>query len=556
MGYATCLFDTLPDTAVVLVTTGTLVMVAFLRWIGRQSSFIGKPQFLLAGYGLSWWLLVAGLELQSASADCKTFFALAAWPGIILVSMAWLAFILSFAWRSKQKPLRRDLGWILPLVIIGTLAAWTTPWHGLFYIGETRLVIRDGRVSGAFEHGPLFFLVAALNYASVLGALVVVLRAMRRVSRVYLRFFNLFLLFSAAPILANISYIVFDRTLFGFDPTPFTFIFVLIGLGALIFNDRFFDIVAVGREVLYFQMPSPVFILDPAGVVKGANPAASALVESKAIVGTRLADLAPFRAFANLDEIKDLKDVPHRITIDERYFDVRVSPVTSPVGRTDKLIAAVLLLTDISDLYSRGKALAGAVDIMRDTLNQNIRQIEEIRTLRDKAEKMADTDWLTGLLNRRRLEDHFAELVAAMQDGEQVVLTVVDIDHFKMINDRFGHAIGDRVLKAFAQRLRDCLGDDRILFRVGGEEFVILGRAPSLATTRSELERLRKSLTEKPLMRQNDHPPVTISGGIAAYPRDGQTVDALYAHADKHLYAAKESGRNRILPQGPGDAAD
>ncbi|WP_165918982.1 histidine kinase N-terminal 7TM domain-containing diguanylate cyclase [Rhodovulum adriaticum] len=527
-----------------------LILVAFTHWVSKQPDFVGKAQFRLTNIGLAWWLLTAGLELQSTTASCKTLFAMAAWPGIMLISVSWLAFISSFALRADQNHLRRDLVVIACFVLIGTVAAWTNPLHGLFYTDEVRLVETAGRLSAQFEHGPLFYLAVFMNYCAVLAAFLIVLLVMRRTSKVYRRYFAFFLLITVIPILANAAYTLFDFTVFGFDPTPFVFTFVLLGLGLLIFNKGFFDIVAVGREVLYYRMANPVFVVNRMGIITGLNTAAKGVVHAENKVGQHLSSIPAFQDFQGVFTMASIEAMPERLQIGEQFFDVDVFPIGLPVGDTDELIGATVLLTDVTDLYSRGRALASAVDVMNNTLNQNRRQLEEIQTLREEAERLADRDWLTGLLNRRRLDESFKQLAEERDDNKIVVLCVLDLDHFKSINDRFGHVVGDRVLKGFAQMMESILPEDAICFRVGGEEFVVLHRAATVAEVVQDLNRLREALDKDPLMRRTDVPPVTFSGGVASFPADGETLDALYAKADEHLYTAKEKGRNRIVQEG------
>jgi diguanylate cyclase (GGDEF)-like protein len=156
---------------------------------------------------------------------------------------------------------------------------------------------------------------------------------------------------------------------------------------------------------------------------------------------------------------------------------------------------------------------------------------------------------LTGCFNRRAFYELFPrEVDRARRLGQGVAVLFLDIDHFKLINDRHGHETGDRVLQQLSARLRGIIRETDLLFRWGGEEFVILmphtgpGEGPALA------ERVRAAVAERPFVASDSHPEVSVTvslgvAGSAVWPID---PDALLARADAACYRAKESGRNRV----------
>ena len=156
----------------------------------------------------------------------------------------------------------------------------------------------------------------------------------------------------------------------------------------------------------------------------------------------------------------------------------------------------------------------------------------------------AMVDGLTGLLNRVALQTRATELEmhAASSDG-RVGLLIADIDHFKRVNDAHGHPAGDAVLVAVAERIRQELGSAGSLFRFGGEEFVVLLQGATDATAIGWAERLRDAVGFMPI----DDIPVTVSFGVAvSRPGDGFRYKGLFAAADRALYRAKRTGRDRV----------
>jgi len=165
---------------------------------------------------------------------------------------------------------------------------------------------------------------------------------------------------------------------------------------------------------------------------------------------------------------------------------------------------------------------------------------------------LATTDPLTGLPNRRALDECLqAALAAAQRHGEPVSVALIDVDHFKRVNDRYGHAAGDRVLVQLGHRLAaDLRASDR-LGRWGGEEFLLVSGHTPLAAALELAERLRASVAG---FSFGHGEPVTVSVGVAQV-RQGDDAERLLERADAALYRAKDAGRNRVEPRQAGPVA-
>lgn len=171
-------------------------------------------------------------------------------------------------------------------------------------------------------------------------------------------------------------------------------------------------------------------------------------------------------------------------------------------------------------------------------------EAEELRKKLEEARDDARRDPLTGLPNRRAFEDAFNEALATKA---QVSVALCDIDRFKSVNDRFGHAVGDRVLKAIAEALRSGC-DEHVVARYGGEEFVVLFTGLSVPDAFSTLDGARTAVAAKRYrLRETDAPlgAVTFSGGLTPV-EPGDTVGSVLGRADRLLYAAKAAGRNHV----------
>jgi diguanylate cyclase (GGDEF)-like protein len=160
-----------------------------------------------------------------------------------------------------------------------------------------------------------------------------------------------------------------------------------------------------------------------------------------------------------------------------------------------------------------------------------------------RVEELATTDGLTGLATRHhfwQLAEH--QLAAVERHARPLAAIMLDIDHFKVVNDTFGHATGDAVLREVADRLRSMTRESDIIGRYGGEEFALVvadADAPRFA------ERLRAAVAAAPVPTEAASVPVTISVGVS-YRRAGEDLDALFVRADGALYQSKADGRNRV----------
>nr|WP_298140864.1 GGDEF domain-containing protein [uncultured Pseudomonas sp.] len=172
------------------------------------------------------------------------------------------------------------------------------------------------------------------------------------------------------------------------------------------------------------------------------------------------------------------------------------------------------------------------------------RQAEsELLNSNQQLEIMANTDLLTGQLTRRKFEEEVdKEIKRAERYGFPLSLVFLDIDHFKQVNDRYGHEVGDLVLSGMAAKIKAHLRESDSLCRWGGEEFIILMPHIDLNRVCAIAEKLRAVLAAEPLIDQIN---ITASFGVAQW-QPGQDLGALMKHADKMLYRAKQLGRNRV----------
>jgi diguanylate cyclase (GGDEF)-like protein/PAS domain S-box-containing protein len=192
------------------------------------------------------------------------------------------------------------------------------------------------------------------------------------------------------------------------------------------------------------------------------------------------------------------------------------------------------------------RAGLGCVVVFRDVTAQ--------RTLQQQMAYQATHDALTGLLNRAALQEAIAhEAAGAERDGRPLSLILLDLDRFKIANDNYGHAVGDRVLVAVAERIQRHVRDADWFGRWGGEEFLCLLPGTLGSEAVRIAERVRADIMEGPVELAEATIPMTASFGVAAFPEDAGTTEDLIRTADTRLYEAKRAGRNRVEAGREGD---
>jgi diguanylate cyclase (GGDEF)-like protein len=217
-----------------------------------------------------------------------------------------------------------------------------------------------------------------------------------------------------------------------------------------------------------------------------------------------------------------------------------------PLKLEERVIGAIVVASEQQDALPREEArnvqLLGA---LAATSLEMVWEMEEVS-------RRARTDALTGLANRRAFDEQLEQLLAhADRFGHSVSLILADVDHFKAVNDTWGHDVGDIVLQSIAKTLSDGVRAVDVCSRFGGEEIAILLPQTTLQGAVELADRLRKAVAARPIYARGNEISVTVSCGVASYPDGVLTKEALFAAADRALYEAKSAGRNCVKAAAP-----
>ncbi|MGB7098320.1 MAG: PleD family two-component system response regulator [Xanthobacteraceae bacterium] len=246
----------------------------------------------------------------------------------------------------------------------------------------------------------------------------------------------------------------------------------------------------------------------------------------------------------------------------ENFDGLRLCSQLRSLDRTRNVPILAITEPDNSTRMLRGLEI-GVNDYLMRPIDKNellararsqVRKRRYAERLRDNVQisiEMAITDALTGLFNRRYMENHLGTLVEqAGARGKPLAVLALDIDHFKSINDTYGHDAGDDVLRDFAMRIKRSIRGIDLACRCGGEEFIIVMPETDMAVAMTVAERLRRRIATEPfaISEGTRTIPVTLSIGIAALRGRDDTPASLLKRADQALYRAKRDGRNRVVP--------
>jgi diguanylate cyclase len=224
------------------------------------------------------------------------------------------------------------------------------------------------------------------------------------------------------------------------------------------------------------------------------------------------------------------------ITFRKRIWSLR--------GQIETLHRSIVIEHDNASFNYKG---LDELDELETDLKALVGQFSKEMSNRHKVEtqliELATRDKLTGTFNRHKWDEQIKDELALANRGHHFSLILLDVDHFKKINDGFGHDVGDNVLKLLVNTLRKRLRETDVLFRIGGEEFAILLRDTNLKDAGVLAEQLRKKIN---LLNENGMPPFTISLGVTDY-QDFDDQTRIVKRADILLYEAKGAGRNRVV---------
>ncbi|HEX5332873.1 MAG TPA: diguanylate cyclase [Cellulomonas sp.] len=514
-------------------------------WTRRAERPVASMSLVVIVAGAAWWSLADAVIATGVDGPVSGIAAAAAFPAIGAIVAAFLCLARS-ASSTDWVPTRRLLAMLAVEPLVVTVLVATNPLHQQFYGGPGAATLST---PNEWQHGPLFWVHTAYSYGLVVTALVLVALGWWRSPGVFGRQFRSLLVASLAPILVVVVDLVGKAGDFG-DPTPLGLAVTAVVLHHSIRRQDLIGLAPIARQALFERVSDLVVAISPRGQVIDANPAAQALWhDATRGVGGSLAGqpaneilraLRAEPADLSMAAVLDGDDgAAVDITIDvagtRADLEIRASRLTNRRGHS---IGWVLVGRDVTEVNARNRQLLSQLDL-----------IEGLHL--DLAEQ-ASRDPLTHLHNRRHGMEWLAPSLAGTAAGDVVCVLMIDVDLFKLVNDRYGHVVGDAVLVAMSRRLLKTMPADALIARWGGDEFVVALPATDASVGAACAEELRALCESEALTDRGLNVRWTLSVGVAASPESGRTAPELLEAADLALYAAKVAGRNRVCRHEPG----
>ena len=298
-----------------------------------------------------------------------------------------------------------------------------------------------------------------------------------------------------------------------------------------------------GRGMLRFVDRSPHPILrDASAPAESQDAANAATAELRRNVRAR-------SAFSQVASLAQAREVADRIAFRLRNAYGLRNTLAAPLQSERGIAGAIVLSRRTDDVWPDS-----AVRLLNSAAAETSAALARVYS-HQAAESEARTDQLTQLPNRRYFDEYCKLLTSRRRAADRVAILAVDVDHFKKVNDVYGHLIGDAVLREVANAISVSVRDDDVPARYGGEEFVVLLRNPGPGVALEVGERIRKNVRDLDLTHAGIEHPITVSVGVAMGTSAGEVIEDIVERADRALYAAKRTGRDRVVEAWTADLA-
>ncbi len=501
-----------------LLAFGLVGFVLLRAWRFRKKA-LGRA-FLRMLIALQIWTFGFILEIAAVDLSGKLFWADIQFLGILPLPLFWLEISLLFTGHTKN--IRKYLLLSSLPIILVFLSIWTNSYHHLFR-GQPYLDCTTAPFCILVNnYGIVFYVNAVFSYLFFLFSVALMVNSLAMTKPLYRQQFFMVLLGLILPLMTDVLYVM------GFSPIPhfnFTTVTFSIASGFVsvaLFRFRLFSIRPMAYDLIIENMNDGIIILDDENMVVDINPAAQRLfdTQSRDAIGEPIDTLlaqwfGQEGGLLQLAKKQSVNDIKHHGQI--YSFEIDVSSISDKFGHR---VGNTVLIRDVT---------------------QQVKLNREV-------EYLAITDSLTGLWNRR----HFfylgePVLQRAVRYESPLSILMIDLDHFKKVNDTYGHAIGDEVLRELACLLKEQLRKADIVARYGGEEFVVLLPEVNKGSALEAAERIRARLAGTLLRVEEYEVSITASIGVAEFKQgEGATLESLIKKGDTALYKAKKAGRNRI----------
>ena len=515
---------------IIFASTAISIAIAIYAWNHR-----GKTGALCYGgmmLAVSEWLFTSAMVSISATQQQASFWVAPRYFGLTVMLAFFICFALQYTGHEKWLT-KRLYRIILSIPILTQIIIQTNPLHHLWI--KDLIFSKDGILMGldAVHYGPLFWPHTVYSYILVLtGISLIVWRALRTF-HIYREQATLMILGIIPPLLTSITdaFLLIPKLKHPLAPLGFAFMGTCFAWS--MFKHRMLNIVPVARDNVIECMHDAMFVLDTNFYVVDVNPAALDLLrlDSSQVIGRTSAEI--FQPWEEVflqwhGKLVDQTEIHLETGGKQTFFDLCISPLQDPRG---VVRGRIIILRNIT--------------IYKETQHKLQESLNTVRSLQAQLYEQTIHDPLTGLHNRRFLDEIIPfQINQAKRDKQPVSFLLMDLDHFKVLNDKYGHDMGDLMLKHVAKILKENTRANDYAFRYGGEEFLAILPATHPQDALHFAERWHQKLQEHNIHSNGEKIIATISIGIAAYMPDQPETENALINADTAMYQAKGQGRN------------
>lgn len=524
----------LPLVLALLVATLIAALVTVGAWHRRRRP--GAIFLFFAMAAITEWSLFAALEAAAVEKPLKILMSQLEYIGVVLAPGLMLLFVLIYTRKIRVVRWPMVAG-LLIIPIITLCLVWSNDLHGLvwpdFHFSPTNSSIL------IYQHGVAFWVQIIYDYVIFAIIAILLLRYLFRCAKPFRPMLATMTLASLFPAAAGLIYVFNLSPIPGLDWSPVGGLLTGIFLAWGVYRQNVLDHHPVMQELMVDQLQDGVLLLDSQNCIVESNRVARQLfgANSTLRIGGLPCNALPDKIDFSAQPANNLPTEIHLSAQPPCWIEVRKSSLSR---YPDENAGYLVLLRDITAEKEATLALKQANCRLQSQLN-------EIRALKDQLRNQALHDELTGLYNRHYLAEILEPTIAhANREGKPVSFLVVDIDHFKGVNDLHGHDAGDIVLAQLGKLFLENIRKEDIAVRYGGEEFLIILPGASIKDAELRGEMLRSKYEELSFFYNGEIIRSTFSVGVASYPEDGTSMREVIKAADRAMYRAKALGKNRV----------
>ncbi len=508
---------------VIVIISGVLSLLLATYAFFHKSGFSGMRAFIASMTLSAWYTFAFAFELTSNSLSEIRF-----WINIEYMAMPFIAplnwlLVLHYVGLDKHASLKKAW-WLFVIPAITLLMVLTNDFHGLFY---EAIELRSDAPSPIVDVSPGFWYYVHGIFTSglMLANVLLLISHWRKTKSIYRKQMITMSLGLLIPFIGALVY-VFGVSPLGIDPVP-----MLLGITSTlhlysIFSAGLLTVSPIAREHIFESMRDGVLVLNLSNQIMDFNSAAAQIVPAltPAAIGKKLEDVWKRGAESGVFSF-DLEDNMERQNEHQfkwirgketYYYQIRTSRLLKPNGQ-----------------------LAGRTIVMID--------VTEHTLLQNRLRHLAEIDGLTSTLNRTTFMEKSRELLkTAHAEQSSISFILLDIDHFKQINDGYGHSVGDFALQHIVNICKQQLEPSSLLGRYGGEEFAICLPGADIEEAAQTAERLRLTIASTPMYSSAQTIHLTASFGVTETRSSNDRLEVLLREADIALYRSKHNGRNCV----------